>query len=117
MTDELKDLTHEQCPRHHRRKGGVYPREGGLSFSGCPDLSVIVGLDGYGGRVDFTVNNADEPSDPDADAALMAVLREHRGVIAEGLADAGAPCPGSAATTSRSTSRTSPMTPSGPHFR
>jgi hypothetical protein len=60
------------------------------SFGRCLDVSLTVGFDAYGERVVFTVNNADRPFDPDAEATFMAILREHQHVIAERLADARA---------------------------
>ncbi|MFF2244281.1 hypothetical protein ACFVTM_08900 [Arthrobacter sp. NPDC058130] len=60
------------------------------SFGSCLDVSLIVGFDAHGERVEFTVNNADNPAGPGAEAAFMTILRQHAEVIAERLADARA---------------------------
>jgi microcystin degradation protein MlrC len=60
------------------------------SFGSCLDVSLTVGFDAFDERVVFTVNNADKPAAPDAEAAFMKILREHQHVLAERLADARA---------------------------
>jgi hypothetical protein len=58
------------------------------SFGMALDVSMTVGFDETGERIDFVLANAGKESDPDAAPEFMAVLHEHRNVVAARLHEA-----------------------------
>lgn len=58
------------------------------SFGSSLDVAMTVGFDETGERIDFVLANAGKEPDLDAAADFMAVLHEHRNVVAARLHEA-----------------------------